>query len=308
VPQVVVPDNLKSAVTKPGSTPLIQRTFLDFAVHYDVSIQPARIHRPQDKALVENSVKCAQSWILAKLRHRTFYTLEALNDAIAAMLAKANDRPFQSIEGSRRSRFEALERDTLRPLPPKRYDYAEWVKAKAVPDDYHVPVEQHGYSVPHTLIGKKVEVRLSSTHVEIFCDGAAVALHNRSATKGGHTTLTEHQPNEHRKQAERTPEGFVAWAKTVGPNTLKIVQHQLSIRTPLAGLPACEAMRKLERNHAPADIEAAAARAVKLRVPNPSQVSRFIREPSTRARRNTLPKNQHHANIRGPDYYQGEAR
>lgn len=312
VPQVVVPDNLKSAVTKPGRAPVIQRTYLDFAEHYDVGIQPARPYKPRDKAKAENGVQFAQRWILAVLRHRTFYTLADLNNAIAVLLTRANERPFRHMGGSRRERFEKVDRPALRALPPTAYRHAVWTSAQKVPPDYHVDIQGHRYSVPHGLVGKGIEGRVSSAEVELFCEGACVAVHPRSAVKGGHTTAADHQPEAHRAQAQRTPEGFVAWAETVGPNTVTIVRHQLAHRTPLQGLPACEALRELERRHSAQAIEVAAERAVRLRVPTATAVGRFVRDSASVACRrrgragamSQIPKP--HANVRGADYYRGK--
>lgn len=104
VPALLVPDNLKSAINKACRyEPEANSTYEDMASHYGTAILPARPFRPQDKAPVEASVLLVQRWILARLRHRQFFSLEALNAAIRALLIDLNNRPFKKLEGSRES-------------------------------------------------------------------------------------------------------------------------------------------------------------------------------------------------------------
>ena len=98
---------------------------------------PARPYKPKDKAKVEVGVQVVERWILARLRHQTFFSLVALNDAIRELLPHLNDRPFKKLPGCRKSAFEALDRPALKPLPAMAYEYAEWKKAR-VSIDYHI--------------------------------------------------------------------------------------------------------------------------------------------------------------------------
>ncbi|MBK6337396.1 MAG: IS21 family transposase [Betaproteobacteria bacterium] len=158
-PRAIVPDNLKSGVTKAHRyEPELNPAYQDFAEHYGVAILPARVRKPRDKAKVETGVLVVERWILARLRNRIFFSLGELNAAIAALIEDLNTRPFKKLEGCRRSRFEALERAVLRPLPLRPYEFGEWKKAKVHPD-YHVQVERAYYSVPYRLIGERVDVR-----------------------------------------------------------------------------------------------------------------------------------------------------
>jgi transposase len=162
VPELVVPDNLLSGVSKahryePDTNP----TYQDMASHYGVAVMPTRVRKPRDKAKVESGVLVVERWILAALRHRQFFSLGELNAAIRELLDKLNDRPFRKLPGCRREHFEQLDRPALTPLPVEAYIYAEWKKAR-VHIDYHVAVDGHYYSVPHSLIKKEVEVRMSS--------------------------------------------------------------------------------------------------------------------------------------------------
>jgi hypothetical protein len=181
VSALIVPDNLKAAVTQPCYyEPTVHATYQDFATHYGTTILPARVRHPRDKAKVETAVQIVEREILAPLRHEVFHSLAALAPAIADALDRVNTRPFQKIAGSRRSVFEATERATLRPLPPTRYARCEWRTAK-VNIDCHISVEGHLYRVPYRLVGASVTIRLTASMVEILHRGARVAVHARSA-------------------------------------------------------------------------------------------------------------------------------
>jgi transposase len=197
VPQVVVPDHLKAAVSRAHRyEPTRTRTYAELAQHDGVAIVPARAARPRDKAKVEVGVQVVARGILARLRHHTFFSLLELNTAIADLLGPLNQRPFKKLPGSRQSVFESLERPTLRPLPAQPYESAEWQLARVNIDD-HVEVDGHYYSVPYSLVKQPLDVRLSAQVGEIFHKGTRVASHQRSPLKGRHTTVAVHMPKAH---------------------------------------------------------------------------------------------------------------
>src|ERR1700730_2897775 len=183
---------------------------------------PARVPKPRDKAKVESGVQLVQRWILARLRHRQFFSLAELNEAIRALLGPLNERPFRKLAGSRRSLFESLERPALRPLPVERFTYAEWKKAR-VHIDYHVEVDGHYYSVPYQLVSQQLDVRVSARTVECFAKGKRGASHLRSLHRGAARTQGEHMPRPHREYAEWTPERLVRWAQKAGPSVAGLI-------------------------------------------------------------------------------------
>jgi len=130
VVEVLVPDNLKAGVTSPHLyDPEVNLTYQGLADHFAMAVVPARVRRPQDKAKAESGVQVVERWILARLREQTFFSLAAVNEAIAALLTELNARPFQKLDGSRRTLFEELDRPALRPLPTVPYEYDEWKRA-----------------------------------------------------------------------------------------------------------------------------------------------------------------------------------
>ena len=177
VPALLVPDNLKSAVTKPcWYEPIANATYEDFADHYGSAILPARVRRPKDKAKVENAVLLVGRWILARLRHHTFFSLAELNVAIADLLKDLNTKPFKKIPDCRQVLFEQLDRPAMKPLPGERYAYAEWKRAR-VNIDYHVEVLGHYYSVPYQLVKQELDVRITANIVELLRRNKRVASH-----------------------------------------------------------------------------------------------------------------------------------
>ncbi|MGB5649371.1 MAG: IS21 family transposase, partial [Sedimenticolaceae bacterium] len=228
VPELVVPDNLRAGVSKahryePDTNP----TYHDMASHYGVAVLPARVRRPRDKAKVEAGVLVVERWIVAALRHRTFFSLAELNAAIGRLLEKLNARPFKKLPGSRQQHFDSLDKPALQPLPAEPYEYAEWKKAR-VHIDYHVAVEGHYYSVPYALIKKQLDVRITQNTLECFYRGNRVASHRRSQQKGRHTTVPAHMPESHRQAGEWTPQRLSNWAAKTGPATEKLITTVLT--------------------------------------------------------------------------------
>jgi transposase len=263
VPQVLVPDNLKAAVSRAHRyEPVLNRTYADLAQHYGVAVVPARAARPRDKAKVEVGVPVVERWILARLRHHTFFSLTALNTAITDLRGDLNRRPCKKLPGSRQSVFESLDRPALRPLPAQPYEYAEW-KLVRVNIDYHVEVDGHYYSVPYALIKQQLDVRLSAHVVEIFHKGTRVASHQRSPQKGRHTTVAAHMPQAHRHYAEWTPQRRIRWAAKTGAATAQVVETILTSRPhPQQGFRSCLGIMRLGKRYGAGRLEAACRRAI----------------------------------------------
>jgi len=309
VPRAVVPDQLKSAVTIPCRyEPGIQRTYAELAAHYGTTILPARPAKPRDKAVAEVAVQVAERWIVARLRHETFYTLGALNERIAELLAALNAKPMRHYgSASRRDLFERLERPHLRPLPAESFEYADWLKA-GVNVDYHIAVEQHFYSVPHTLVPlhERLDVRLTATAVEVFHRGQRVAAHRRSFERGRHTTLTEHMPKAHQAHAGWRPSRFVDWATTIGPQTAALVTAILADRPhPEQGYRSCLGILRLAKRYDPARLEAACGRALAAGARSYRHVAAILQRGLDRLTPGTPPAAPPvvHENIRGREYY-----
>lgn len=263
VTRATVPDNTKTAVGTPCRyEPVLHRTYQEMAEHYGTVILPTRPKKPRDKAKVETAVQIVQRQILAALRDHHFFSLGELNQTLIPLLARLNAQPFQKLDGSRDSWFEAHERAHLLPLPATPFDLATWSKAQ-VNIDYHVIVQGHYYSVPYTLIHQTVDVRVADRTVELFHHGVRVAAHPRSHQKGRPTTLEEHRPKSHQKYLQWTPGRMIDWATAIGPNCARVITRILSDRPhPEQGFRSCLGIIRLAKAVEPGRMEAACLRAL----------------------------------------------
>jgi transposase len=309
VPEIAVIDNLKSGVTRADRyEPIINRSYQEMLAHYGMAAIPARPRRPRDKAKVEFGVELVERWILARLRHRQFFSLAELNQAINTLLENLNHRPFKKLPGSRRSQLEALDRPALKPLPATPYEYAEWLPPRRLPPDYHMEADGHYYSAPHQLIDRRLDLRLTASGVEIFHQSQRVAVHPRSDKRGAYTTNPEHMPEAHRLYRQgQTPETLLERAGQIGPATHQMVQIILQTLPLLQqSAPSCFGLLSLAGRYTPERLEAACRRALSVGTHSRRSVLAILQHrldqlPLEETEPIALPS---HANIRGADYYQ----
>jgi len=308
IPGAVVPDQLKSGVTRPCRyEPELQRCYEELALHYGTVILPARPGSPRDKAKVEVGVQVAERWILARLRHQTFFSLPALNQRIGELRVELNDRTMRHYRASRRALFEQLDRPALKPLPATRYEHALWKFVR--PNlDYHVELDGHYYSVPFTLRHERLDLRHTATTVEVFHKGQRVASHLRSHSRGRHTTVAEHMPKSHQAHLEWSPERISRWAQTIGPHTRALVEAIFADRPhPEQGYRSCLGILRLAKRYGDTRLEAACARALQVGARSYRHVESILKHSLDRlpaaaeAARDGVPVP--HANLRGRDYY-----
>lgn len=306
-PEVFVPDNLKSAVTRACRyEPKIQRTYEEMARHYGAVVSPARPYKPKDKAKVEVAVQVAERWILAALRNETFTSLEALNDRIWELLERLNAKTMRTYGASRRELFERLDKPHLKPLA-RRFEYCEWQRC-TVHIDYHVEVDGHFYSVPHELRfeDKHPEARVTATTIEVYSRGKRVAAHARSHRRGGFTTVPEHMPKAHRSQLEWTPTRMIAWAEKVGPNAATLVTAILKERPhPEQGYRSCLGILRLSKKYGDDRLEAACGKSLAVHARSYRHVEGVLKHGLDRVEQDQpeLRPPVDHENIRGGDYY-----
>jgi hypothetical protein len=217
----LVPDNLKTGVTHASYyDPELNHAYLALAQYYRIGVVPARVRKPRDKPSVENGVQQVERWVLAPLRNRTFFSLDELNAAMAEKLAELNNRPLSSdATQSRASLFETYEKPMLKELPNEPFVIGSWSRFK-LGQDYHVCIDGVVYSVPFTLIGKKVDVYCTASLISVFHQGERAASHARIRPEPGvlrpAATLDEHRPPQHRAAARLTPDAVLEKAAAVG--------------------------------------------------------------------------------------------
>ena len=307
VPQLIVPDNPRALIANPNRyEPRANDTVEDFARHYGTSVLPARPYHPQDKGKVESAVQVVERWILMRLRHQRFATVDEVNKAIAPLLDQLNAKAFQKLPGSRASAFAQLDAPALKPLPAQTWELAVY-RAVRVHIDQHVEFEGHRYSVPQALVGQALEARVTARTVELLHRGQRVASHLRCAHKGGFTTVAEHLSAAHRAHLEWTPERLIHWGSSIGVATGALVTRLLETRKhPEHGYRACLGLLALAKRFGKPRLEAACVVALDLGTTNSTHVRDILingrdQVPPSTTSQWTSPA---HAHVRGPSYYQ----
>lgn len=266
VTRLLIPDNLKTGVTKNNRyETVLNRSYQELAEYYDTAIVPARVEHPKDKSLAEGSVKFASTWILAALRNERFFTLNEAREAVRQKLEELNLREFKQREGCRRSAYLEEEKAFMKQLPSQRYELATWNPNIKVGTDYLVSDGRNKYSVPFDLIGEKVDIRLTSTTVEVFFHGSRVASHVRKTAVQREPIVNEnHMAPEHRKYLNYNTEDFTVWAKSVGESTMRVVTYFLTAgKEPEQGFKSCASLTKLCEKYGKKKLETACAEVLK---------------------------------------------
>lgn len=311
VPDIIVPDNLKSGVHKAHRyEPDLNPTYQDMASHYGVAIIPARVATPKDKAKAENAVQQVERRVLAKLRDRQFFSLIELNSALSHENQALNHRPFQQLPGSRQSQFLEHEKKEIHPLPESLYVFARWKIVRAG-QDYHVTVDDHHYSVPYTYAKQELDARTTQNIIEIFCKGKRIASHRRSFAKHKHSTITEHMPKSHRQYAEWTPERIINWAKKTGDATAKLLEVIMQSRAhPQQGFRSCLGILRFEKSVGKERLESACLRAITIGAHSYKSIESILKNnldrsptlnPETHNAPSAIPAE--HEYVRGQDYF-----
>lgn len=306
VPEIIVPDNPRTAVNSTCRyEPDLNPTYHEMAQHYGCVVIPARPYKPRDKAKVENAVLIVERQILARFRNRTFFSLEELNKVISEELTILNNKPFQKLDGSRKSWYETIDKPALKPLPARRYQLARW-KTLQVNIDYHIQLENNFYSCMYQLVGEKVEVRYTVSTVEILHKGKRIASHLRQYGKGKYSTNPEHMPPSHRKYLEWTPSRIISWAEKTGPSTSRMAKELMNRREhPEQAYRSCLGILRLGTKYGEDRLEAACSRAVSWGAFSYKSVKSILEKELDKLKPEEkvpfrLPE---HENIRGASYY-----
>lgn len=310
VPAAIVPDNLKSAVTRSSKyEPTINETFADFAEHYGTAILPARAYRPKDKSLVEGMVKIVYRKVYAGLSGSTYFTLESLNAAIRSALEELNNAPFKGRNYSRRQQFEEVEKESLLPLPVYRYEFKQQ-QIVTVMKNGHVclGIDKHYYSVPYRYIGKKVKLQFTRDHLEIYYKYERIAQHQRQFRKYHYTTTDDHLASAHRYLSDWTPEKFIEQARQIDEEVaayiLSVIENK---QHPEQAYKSCSGILNLARKVGQQRLIMACRRASSYGVYNYAIVVQILEkrlDTLTDEEREDTSRMPAHNNIRGNDYYQ----
>jgi transposase len=306
VPRVWIPDNTKTAVTTPDKfDPVLNKTYYEMAAHYRATVLPARSYRPTDKNLVENSVGNVSRKILASMRDMQFFSVVEINEVIATKLEELNNKPFQKMEGSRKSLYIEVDQPALMQLPERRYEFADF-KVVGVPYNYHVEYEGYFYSVGHEYTGKKCTVRATKDTIEIFVDNERVAAHRRNRDKRKrYTTLPEHMPESHKAVSGWNTERFITWARKSGPNTEEYISWLLTrSEYPIQQYRTCMGIMQYTKTYSSEEMESACSEAIRSNVYS-CKYFKLLIEKQTKRPESTEKAPVAHRNIRGRDSFAG---
>ena len=308
VPKLIVPDNLKSGVNRACRyDPDIHPAYLQLAAHYGTAIMPARPRAPKDKSKAEVGVQIIERWILARLRHHTFFSLAELNQHIQSLTQWANQKPFQKNQGSRLTWFESIDQPALQPLPKHPYEYTD-IKIVKVNIDYHIQYDQHLYSVPHHLVGEKLEIHAKNQVIELYFQHQRVTTHPRQFVPGT-TTLPEHMPKRHQKHHQWSAGRLMNWAKDIGDEVLKWVDVQLQTKAhEQQAYRVCLGLLNLSRQYPANRLNAACAIANDKQLYRLKQIKSILDSNQDRLLPDNTPSQasllpQTHENIRGPNSF-----
>ncbi len=262
------------------------------------------------KALVENAVKLIYQRVYARLRNRTFYSLEELNEAIWELLEEHNDKQFQRLSISRRELFESTERSTLSALPAERFPM-KTTKVVSVQFNYHVELREdlHYYSVPYYLYAKEPKIKAKMVFddriVAIYYDNVRIAQHQRDRTPNGYTTLPDHMPEKHRAYAEWSPVRFERWAKSIGDEVSLVIKNILTSRKhPEQAFKACMGVLSLAKKYGDDRLNRICKQANHFGTSSLKQIQNMIKlDIEQESQQQLIPIIPDHENIRGAGYY-----
>ncbi len=311
VTRLLIPDNLKTGVVTNSRYELVtNKSYQELAEYYDTAIVPCRVEAPNDKSHAEGSVKYAETWILAKLRDRKFFSFEEARAAVRETLEELNNREIKSRKGwTRRKAFLEEEAPFLKPLPKEPYEPAIWLPEQKVGHDYLVSDGLNKYSVPFDLIGQQVTVKTTRKLVEIYVHGDRMAVHARKMTPQRDPIVKlEHMPAEHQAYLKYTKEDFIAWGKGIGPATQLTIESFLHRgKEPEQGYKFCASLQNLAKKYTAARLEASCEKLLECTSnPDIRTLSSMLRNGQDKVQKPKDSTGQSHSSTghtRGADYY-----
>ena len=307
VPLAIVPDNLKSAVVKASKyEPTVNENFKAFADHYGVAILPARSRKPQDKAHVENMVKLSYQQIYTNLPEKQIVPLKELNLQIRPLLAALNDSTLTGKECSRTDQW-LMELSSLHALPQTGYEMRR-IKQVTVMKNGHVYLneDQHYYSVPYELIGKKLRLQYSRSEVDLYLQYELVATHKRIRSPHNYTTDPAHMPAQHLYVMEWSPAFFMEKAKTIDPVVEYYISQVIAKKQhPEQAYKACQGILSFAKRVGNLRLIKACKRAHEIGYYNYKIIEDILKNNLDRYDDDPQPTHMpEHENIRGGNYYQ----
>ncbi|MFC7393363.1 IS21 family transposase [Scopulibacillus cellulosilyticus] len=314
VPETLVPDNLKTGVTKVlRGEPLLNEAYRELADYYRTVIVPSRVRKPKDKPSVEGTVGYISRQIIASLRNYQCFHIDDLNERILEKLEEINTIDFQKRPGSRKKVFEEEEKSHLQQLPQTRYKLAEWKTAK-VQLNYHIQVERMYYSVPYDYVREQVDVRLTTDLIEVYFKETRIASHKRlNGEVGQFSTNVDHMPDNHRLYLEHNPENNRKWAETIGPSMVQFVSYILEVNAEKKALSMLSTLRNLSTKYTNKELEKATHTLLEISTnPTISVLKGVLDRSKKRKQKSNIDSqknnNNDHGFTRGAEYFGGNKK
>jgi len=307
VPQVLVPDNLKSAIVKANRyDPEVNRALEDFANHYDFAVVPARVRKPQDKALVENQVKLIYARVYAKLRNQQFFDLHSLNVAIIEKNREHTQTRMQQKPFSREEKFLAEEKALLQPLPQTPFELKYYRELKVGKNNHvFLALDKHYYSVPFAYTGMQAKLIFTRSIVRIYVKGELVGTHPRNYRQGAYSTIKEHLCSHHQHYLDRSPDFYIKQASKASTVLSQLIELMFNTgQHPEQLYRSCDGLLSLQRKTELVTFEKACRMAIdnqnySYRFINKILTNKMTEQPQT-TNDKPLPA---HSNVRGKEYY-----
>jgi transposase len=307
-------DNLKTGVIshpKEGDI-ILNDSYESLGFHYITAIMPTGVRKPKQKASVEGTVGKVATAIIASLRNETFYSLAELKIAVRKKLDEFNRRPFQKREFSRYEVFQE-EKTYLQQLPAIPYEIAEWVYGMSVNLDCHVIYAKNRYSCPYQYVGKKADLKVTDTSIEIYVKGVRTATHNK---------FPDYVANQYSTHAEDMPDQFqrptwdyeriTKWAYTIGSYTGEVIDLIFSgVKIKEQGYNPSLSVLRLSKTYSDARLETACELALtKVRMPRYHHLKSILaaNQDQIYLEQKTKPAKGSSAAgyVRGAEYYGGD--
>lgn len=304
VPTLLIPDNLKTGVLKHTQSELILNpTYEALSKHYHTIIVPTRVSRPRDKAAVENSVKQLTTHLIARMRHYQCFSLDEFNQLLMKELSRFNQKAFQKKPGSRQSLFEAYEQPVLQTLPSHSFEVCEYKPAKVYTNS-HIMYAKHSYSVPYTLIGDTVQLKIYSERIEIYHNDQYITQHPTQYKLPGHyTTCTEHLPKESQHYGTWNSTRYIKWAGRIGPNVYTVISRLFEQGPEQQYYRRAHSILKMADTYSDQRLDKACHYALEQNShPNYRQIKKIIDSRLLQSNRNT-PESEEQSYLRGAEYY-----
>lgn len=223
--------------------------------------------------------------------------------------------PFQKREGSRTQVFNEVEKSYLRELPALPFEISEWIYGHSVNLDCHVAYKKNRYSVPYQYVGKKVDLKVSDSVLEIYFKGERISTHKKlpDYIQYGWSTHSEDMPDQFQKP-EWDDTRIKNWAYSIGNNTGEVIDRIFSkVKVKEQGYNSSLSVLRLSKSYSEKRLEIACEMALtKVRSPRYHHLKSILSsnqdlvyiENRSKIEREEINKGVQ-GYVRGPEYYGG---